>query len=361
MIVMGRTDPAVFNRLNSQWTIKKSSTGITESFFYGLPGDIPTPGRFLMSNCASPAVHRPTGNFFIIADGYTVGGLGNVHSVIQWGLPGDFPVVVNVEGDELADISIFRPWNSSFYISASINYFFFVPFLDQPVGRLGRPISSTPIYPIDIPGDYNFDGKSDLVFASVNRNFGTTVFNTRHGGTTSISSTLLTSPGDAFVNADFDGDGTVDPAVVFVESNGSLTWKYRTGAGEQSVSYGQNGATPVAGDFDCDGKADKALVTKVGPLLYWDFSFARGGTIEDLQFGLDGDEIYAKDVNGDGCDEIIVSREAFGGIDWWYRNILVGVNNYVQWGLAGDELLPPADVNGDGRADFLVSRKGSSL
>jgi len=353
----GLDDPAVFNSGNSEWTVLLSSTGERESFFYGLPGDIPVPGAYLSASCDQPGVHRPIGNFYLIADGYEPGGLGNVVSVYQWGLPGDFPLLTSVDGDGLLDLAIFRPLDSSYYILTSQGSLFFQVRQIQTPSLLGQPLSARRLSLKVVPGDYNNDRKSDFVMASVDRTAGLTTFNVFHTGTRTNSSYQISAPGDAIVSADYSGDGTTDPAVVFVQPDGSLAWHTLDDIGMELVEvFGVNGDQPIAGDYDCDGKADKVVVRAIDGLKNWFFSMSSGELVGPIAFGFPDDTVHVADVDGDRCDEILISRQANGGIDWWYRDLEDDTPAYVQWGLATDEVISPADSNGDGRDDFHVSR-----
>jgi hypothetical protein len=55
---------------------------------------------------------------------------------------------------------------------------------------------------------------------------------------------------------------------------------------------------------------------------------------------------------------LIVSRTLPGGQIVWYAYFLKtgSILGPYPWGLRGDHLLPPMDIDGDGKAEFLVAR-----
>ena len=158
--------------------------------------------------------------------------------------------------------------------------------------------------------------------------------------------------------ADYSGDGSTDPALVSVRPDGNLAWHILNDIGEEMVlQFGLNGDLPLAGDYNCDNKADLVVVREFNGLNQWYFFLSGDSSVTGpIEFGFSGDEPHVADVDGDSCDEIIISREANGGIDWWYRDLAEYTPHFVQWGLQGDELLSPADINGDGRDDWHVAR-----
>lgn len=170
-------------------------------------------------------------------------------------------------------------------------------------------------------------------------------------------SVLFGLPGDTLMAGDYDGDGRVEPSVVRI-SGTSLDW-YSLDSTQttQLVSFGLAGDLPLTGYFDSDRKRDRAVVRTVGNQLHW---YIQPSTdpqhLIQFDWGLKGDLAFAADLDGDGMDEAIVGRNTAGQIRWYARSLDGSFTPTASWGLAGDTLLPPADTNGDGRADFLVAR-----
>jgi flagellar hook assembly protein FlgD/PKD repeat protein len=135
--------------------------------------------------------------------------------------------------------------------------------------------------------------------------------------------------------ADFDGDGTTDPAV-FRASTGA--WYIE---GQEPRYFGLAGDIPVPCDFDGDGSDDLAV-----------FRPSSGGWYIDGRdpafYGLPGDVPVPADFDGDGSCDLAVWRPGDGG---WYRQ---GAETQFH-GLASD--IPFAtDWDGDGAADLTVFR-----
>ena len=373
-------DKATYNRWDSRWTIEKSSDSSTSTFFFGLRGDIPVQGDWDNDGCDEAAVHRPTFNQFFYNTSVSEGNVSPASPARQWGLNADRPVLANVGRDRVVDRVVYRADENAFYILTSTNFFFYVPFpvlTSSGSGSLIRlpdvgtraviqdifgagipiPLMMQRVALGAVPGDYNRDGRSDFALARVDRSRGQTTWSTLTGPGTAASVTL-SSPGDALVAADYNGDGRMQPAVVYVRSDGNLEWTIRNPNGTETKSnFGVNTNRPIVADFDCDGKADRAVVKNGDIFLFWDIELTGGNSLSDFLFGLLGDSVYAADVNADGCAELIITREAEGAVFWVWRSIFESINHIVQWGLSGDKQVPPFDMNGDGAADFMVVRE----
>ena len=65
------------------------------------------------------ATARPTSYFFMTVIGISNNNLGGGQSVIALGGPGDVPVPQDYDGDGKADLTVFRPWTSEWWILKS--------------------------------------------------------------------------------------------------------------------------------------------------------------------------------------------------------------------------------------------------
>jgi hypothetical protein len=214
-------------------------------------------------------------------------------------------------------------------------------------------------------GDFNGDGKPDLVFLTVGGDV-VILFTDGRGGFGDPAIIVVGSPAGQLLVADFDGDGRPDVAVTHGDQ---VTVLYDPSpAGAEAVVLAAVGATALAmtsGDFDGDARPDLAIATPHG------FSVLLNGGGRSLRGFVAYDEgtekpltIAAGDLNGDGLTDLVLAAQNFllpGTVNVWYGD---GNGGF----LAGPRLTPGgvyapggspidaevADLNGDGRADVVV-------
>jgi hypothetical protein len=240
------------------------------------------------------------------------------------------------DGDNRADIAVFRPSNGVWYIANSGNNTFnFIQF-----GLNGdKPASA----------DYDGDGKTDV---AVYRNG---IWYRLNSSNNTVNIIGFGLSNDIPAPADFDGDGKADVAV-FRPSDG--TW-YRLNSGNGSffaVQFGLNGDIPVAADYDGDNKADINVFRPSDGV--WYRLNSGNNAFFAYQFGLDGDKPAAGDFDGDGKTDLVVWRPSNGV---WYRlNSATGGFYGVGFGLPTD-IPTVADYDGDGKADISVFRPSNGV
>jgi hypothetical protein len=185
---------------------------------------------------------------------------------INYGLPGDYPVVGDWDGNGTATIGIYR--NGSFYLRnantigfADVVFSFGAPG-DQPVA-----------------GDWNNDGIDTI---GVYRNGTFFLRNENNAGAPQMSFSLGL-PGDVGIAGDWNGDG-IDTTGVFRPSNGALYLKNTnvTGFADIQINYGLPGDRPVTGDWNDDG------IDTIGIYRNGMFMLRNSNTIgfADIVFGL---------------------------------------------------------------------------
>jgi hypothetical protein len=179
-------------------------------------------------------VFRPSNGLLYLKNSNTTG-FADVQ--INYGLPGDYPVVGDWDGNGTATIGIYR--NGSFYLRnentigfADIVFPFGAPG-DQPVA-----------------GDWDGDGVDTI---GVYRN-GTFFLRNQNSAGPPSASFALGVAGDVGIAGDWDGDGK-DTTGVFRPSNGALYLKNfnTTGIADIQINYGLPGDRPVTGDWNNDG------------------------------------------------------------------------------------------------------------
>lgn len=112
-----------------------------------------------------------------------------------------------------------------------------------------------------------------------------------------------------FHSGDFDGDGTSDSAV-FRPSTG--VW-FRLNSGSNTIDqeqFGLNGDIPVDGDFDGDSRADLAVFRPSNG--EWYFKRSSNGSVLGAQFGQNGDKPAVGDYDKDGKSDIALWRPSNG-------------------------------------------------
>ena len=239
------------------------------------------------------------------------------------------------DGDNRADLSIFRPSNGVWYISNSgggFNVFQFGQNGDKPV-----------------PGDYDGDGKTD---AAVFRNG--VWFRLRSSDNTFDAvnfgvATDIPAPGD------FDGDSTTDLAV-FRPSTGTWFVLNSGNAAVMVTQFGANGDVPLAADYDGDNRADINVWRPSNGVWYRINSANNTFNIRD--FGTPGDKPLIGDFDGDGKSDLAVFRESAG--TFFSLNSINSGFNVVPFGNPGDEPVP-ADYDGDGKTDVAVFRPSNGI
>jgi hypothetical protein len=218
-------------------------------------------------------------------------------------------------------------------------------------------------------GDFNGDGRPDLVLASnLGSNTATVLLNT--GGT--FATTPAVSAGDVFPSAiatgDFNRDGKLD--LVTTGNAGGAVVELNNGDGTFRV--GPTLATPndspssvVVGDFNRDGNADVAVGTEGGKVDVFlgngDGTF-RAPRVFNLGINNSIQSLVAGDFNRDGkLDLAVTSNLLSGQTQTGLVTILLGNGNGTfRLGTAikvgtDAEGLAAADLNADGKLDLVTT------
>jgi uncharacterized delta-60 repeat protein len=203
---------------------------------------------------------------------------------------------------------------------------------------------------IPAPGDYDGDSVQDLaVFRPATGEWITRQIYLNNCAAMDCAETIQFGvSGDIPAPGDFDGDGRTDRAV-FRPAEGNWYILLSTG-GYNAFHFGQNGDKPVTGDYDGDGKSDAAVIRRENGKIFWYLVQSSNNQFVTFQFGNSEDKTAIADYNGDGRTEVAVWRPSNGT---FYVLSNYTDFSFFQLGSNGDVPIP-ADFDGDKKDDFAV-------
>jgi len=233
---------------------------------------------------------------------FNLGHLG--FSGVQWGLSTDFFLSGDYDGDNRADIVIWRAGTTAtFYVRRSSNGVLQA----AQWGQSGDDPT--------VPGDYDGDGKTDFAVY-------------RAGPTAGAQSRWY----------------------VLSSLTGSLI----------AINWGQNGDFPAPGDYNGDGIADVAIQRNGGggQGLFWIRTST--GVISNAYFGTPTDLIVPGDYDGDNQTDLAVMRGQAGQLVWYIRRSSNGTILSFPWGNSATDFATQGDYDGDGITDAAVWRPSAN-
>ena len=233
VVVLARDTTGVFRPSNGIIFLKNShSSGFADvGLNYGIPGDYPVVGDWNGDGTATIGVYR-NGTFYL-RNSNTI---GFADIVFPFGAPGDQPIAGDWNGDGVDTIGVYRPSNGQFFLrnsnntgNADISFF---------LGNVGD---------VGIAGDWNGDGKDTTgVFRPVNG-----IIFLKNTNTTGFADIGLNYgiPGDRPITGDWNNDG-VDTIGVYRNGRFFLRNSNTIGFADIVFDLGNPGDMPIAGDWD---------------------------------------------------------------------------------------------------------------
>jgi hypothetical protein len=222
--------------------------------------------------------------------------------------------------------------------------------------------------------DFNGDGKPDLVTANFSGNSVTVLLNNGTGGFTATPGSpaaVGTSP--VFVaTGDFNGDGKLD-IVTANSGDNSITVLLGDGSGGftpaagSPFAVGTNPQSVAAGDFNGDGALDIVAANAGDNTVTALLGDGSGGFTpaagSPFAVGTNPQSVAVADFNGDGKLDIVVANSGYSTV-----TELLGDGTGGFAAAAGSpfaaganpQSVAAADFNGDGNADIVVANSGSN-
>ena len=284
----------------------------------------------------------------------TVSGSGYNYAYIK-------PVVADFNGDGIPDLAITQFLNSaiSIYLGNGDGTF-------RPSSTVSAPF--TVFAPLAVAGDFNGDGKQDLLtFSGYSGSLNPLTLFAGHGDGTFDSGTsfsYLGYYGLGLVAGDFNHDGYLDAALI--DGNNQLTVALGKGDGTFSVSTVTlknnngdtsdiiNGLSLTLGDFNGDGIPDLASTGGVNNAI--DILLGNGdGTFSEQPSTVPSTgatQIAAGDLNGDGFDDLATVKA--GAVNIFFSNGDGTFSSQPSAAVAGNGGIAIGDFNGDGQPDIAV-------
>ncbi|MFN2391106.1 MAG: FG-GAP-like repeat-containing protein, partial [Pyrinomonadaceae bacterium] len=245
----GRADISVFRPSNGVWYRVNSSNNVWNGLQFGLNTDKLAPADYDGDGRTDIAVFRDNipgaGNFAYF---YITNSSDNSFRPVQFGATGDVPVSGDWDGDEKADLAVYRDGS----LTDGQSYFYYRPSSQPGVDFRAIPWGGAGDKPV--VGDFDGDGKLDAaIFRPSNAYW--YVLRSSDNQTISLQFGIST---DIPTPMDFDGDGKTN-IVVFRPSNGTWYTSTNPATNYGAVQFGAPGDLPVPADYDGDGKSDFAV------------------------------------------------------------------------------------------------------
>jgi phospholipase C len=210
-------------------------------------------------------------------------------------------------------------------------------------------------------GDFNGDGKQDLAVANHTDNTLSILLGNGDGTFTAASSSPTTGNGPSAVAVgDFNGDGNLDVAVSNATDNTvSVLLGNGNGSFQTQTPYatGNGPAAVVVGDFNTDDKLDVAVVNNVDGTI--SVLLGNGdGTLQaqaPYNVATSPDSLVAADLNSDGRLDLATTNQGSNSLSVLLGNGDGSFRTHTDYATGnGPHGVASGDFNGDGKLDLAV-------
>jgi hypothetical protein len=220
---------AMFDPAIGQWH-HADGAGNTNTFFYGIPGDLPLLGDWNCDGVDTVGMFRPSNGFVYLRNSNTLG----VADIEFWyGIGGDIPVAGDWDGDGCDTIGVYRN-----------GFAFLRNTLDTGVADLEFFYG----IPTDTPFAGDFDGDGVDTLGLYRRSTGSVFFRNSNSAGFADSDFFYGIPGDQILVSDWDLDGD-DTVAIFrsVERRFYISNENRQGFADEEFRFGEGSWIPVGG------------------------------------------------------------------------------------------------------------------
>ncbi len=220
---------ALFDPESGQWHMR-DAVGVTHTFYYGAPGDVPLLGDWDCDGVDTVGMYRPSNGFAYLRNSNTQG-VADID--FFYGIPGDVPLAGDWNGDGCDTLAIYR--NSRVYVR----------------NRLGTGVADYDFY-FGVPGDRPFAGDFDgdgTTTVGLYRNSSGFAY-LRQSNTTGVADLefYYGVPSDRILTGDWDSDGDETVGIFRpAESRLYLSNQNTTAVADRQLRFGEGRYLPVAG------------------------------------------------------------------------------------------------------------------
>ncbi len=211
-------------------------------------------------------------------------------------------------------------------------------------------------------GDLNGDGRADVVMGNSRSTNITVLLGNGSGGFGAATDIPIGKFVSSLVLGDFNSDGKVDLATADIASSNTVSVLFGTGSGGfgpvTSYAVGDNPRSVTLGDFNGDGKVDLAtanyLSNNVSVLL--GTSSGGFGTATNFPVGINPNSIVVSDFNGDGRQDLATTNGGTNTVSVLLGTGTGGFGAAIDFSVdTSPNSIAVGDFNGDGKVDLAIT------